>query len=576
MSFLSFLLLVLQSYEATRIVNYWESYSTESNCAFEANLTKISVENPDHCVTNSLEDSHASIELCKQQLAEKLTSRGECDVEVVTKDQAGEMLYCKNNGMTKCCIHKFKCSHKQSIKEDIGVTAFRYMKDKKSFLKKEKIKRGYRRCYPVNGLDASKCAKDCDEILADPSYPLRRHCDKMNGLLKCCVRREKAYCHECRYCCTLPFCSYKDDNRTIVVGEEYFGDKEEMEQQEISLLAIYDMRATKTFYKDYDNRCLKPEYRKDKKPKYPAKWDYYDPDDYYYATTQEALDKAKTIKFNKNFFNFEDPEVLYSFMDPKQKSIWKKTYGYDYVNMEHSLENPSEKTYVECERTRRRSKFAQTCRKDGGFFNCCVKKTWLGEFQKIRQNLTQEKLIEETVSDKKLEKENFFGSMITMTYSCAQNDKYSGDIKLKSKTKAANPFGGTMITSSSGQEHRLGWQHIFCWTFNMCASNEVFPPSFALVSSRQKFCEHEAKHASNHWYDPPAMENIEDCKKRKSLIRPCPKDTLEALNTTGERNLLFKDIHVDLNNNLIAMIKKMKTQLKKNRRRKKSKKGKKD
>ena len=61
-----------------------------------------------------------------------------------------------------------------------------------------------------------------------------------------------------------------------------------------------------------------------------------------YKNDDPLLNKvqAKTIKFNKNFFNFEDPEVLYSFMDPKQKSIWKKTYGYDYVNMEHSLENP--------------------------------------------------------------------------------------------------------------------------------------------------------------------------------------------------------------------------------------------
>ena len=38
------------------------------------------------------------------------------------------------------------------------------------------------------GLDASKCAKDCDKILSDSSYPLRQLCDKKNGLLKCCVR----------------------------------------------------------------------------------------------------------------------------------------------------------------------------------------------------------------------------------------------------------------------------------------------------------------------------------------------------------------------------------------------------
>ena len=44
--------------------------------------------------------------------------------------------------------------------------------------------------------------------------------------------------------------------------------------------------------------------------------------------------QAKTDKFDKNFFNFEDPEVLYNFLDPKQKRLWKKTYGIDYVNLE--------------------------------------------------------------------------------------------------------------------------------------------------------------------------------------------------------------------------------------------------
>jgi len=324
----------MQSYEATRTEDYWDSYSTESNCALIANLTEISIKKPDQCVSNTMEDPHDSIELCKQQLANYLKSRAECNLKVVTKDQVGEMLYCKNNGMTNCCIHKFNCENQERVNSNIAVIAYQYMKDKKAFLKKERIKRGYKTCYPIKGLDASKCAKDCDKILADSSSPLRKHCDKKNGLLKCCVRREKAFCHECRYCCTLPFCSYKDSDETIAIGEEHFGEKEETEHQEIALLAIYDLRATKTFYKDNDDRCLKPEYSKGKKPKNPGKWDYYNPDEFYYATTQKALDKAKTHTFNKNFLNFEDPKVLYNFMNPKKKIIWKKTYGIEYVNME--------------------------------------------------------------------------------------------------------------------------------------------------------------------------------------------------------------------------------------------------
>jgi len=381
MLFIYGLLLVIflwiQSYEATRTEDYWDSWNPDSNCALIANLTKISEENPDHCVENTVEDPNESIEWCKKQLAGKIRSMSECNMKVGTKDQAGELMYCKISGTTSCCIHKFKCSNFQEVNKKIKVIAFQYMKDKKAFLKKERIKRGYNTCYPINGLDASKCAEDCEKILAESSYPLRQRCDKMNGLLKCCVRRERAFCHECRYCCTLPFCSYKDIyNKTIVEGEEIFGNKL-AEEQEMSLLAVYDLRATKTFYKDNDERCLKPEYSEGKKPENPEKWDYYDPDEFYDATTQETLDKAKTYKFDKNFFNFEDPEVLYSFMDPKQKSIWRKTYGFDYVNIEDlkdPTKKPMEESYVECERTRRRSKFAQTCRKNGGFFNCCLKR----------------------------------------------------------------------------------------------------------------------------------------------------------------------------------------------------------
>jgi len=312
------------------------------------------------------------------------------------------------------------------------------------------------------------------------------------------------------------------------------------------------------------------------RPKNPEKWDYYDPDEFYYATTQEALDKAKTNKFDKNFFNFEDPEVLYNFLDPKKKSIWKKTYGIDYVNMEHMPENPLEKTYVECERTRRKSKFAQNCRIDGGFFNCCLKRTSLGEFLEIRQNLTKEKLIEETVWDRELEKSDFKGSVYSLTYSCAQYNELTGDTEVRTRTKGVNTLGGMKITTSCGQQLRLGWHQIFCWTFNMCATTEIFPANFALTSSRASFCEQEAKLTTTAWYDPAAIEYIEDCKKRKSLVRLCPKDALKALNTTGRINLGFKTIHDGINNNLKPLLKEMKAKLKRSRRRKKKMKGKKE
>jgi hypothetical protein len=40
---------------------------------------------------------------------------------------------------------------------------------------------------------------------------------------------------------------------------------------------------------------------------------------------------VETIKFDKNFMNYEDPEVLERFLGPDYKEYWKNTYGFDYV-----------------------------------------------------------------------------------------------------------------------------------------------------------------------------------------------------------------------------------------------------
>ena len=48
--------------------------------------------------------------------------------------------------------------------------------------------------------------------------------------------------------------------------------------------------------------------------------------------------QAKIQKFDKNFFNFEDPEVYRKFVNPNETDIWKKTYGYDYA-CTHKLPN---------------------------------------------------------------------------------------------------------------------------------------------------------------------------------------------------------------------------------------------
>ena len=56
---------------------------------------------------------------------------------------------------------------------------------------------GYKTCHELkSSLDASICAKDC-EFLKKQKFA--RECKDKGGLYKCCIRRDDAKCHECRY-----------------------------------------------------------------------------------------------------------------------------------------------------------------------------------------------------------------------------------------------------------------------------------------------------------------------------------------------------------------------------------------
>ena len=56
---------------------------------------------------------------------------------------------------------------------------------------------GYKTCHVLNSsLDATVCAKDCDRLKKED---FATNCGDEGGLYKCCIRRDKAFCHECRY-----------------------------------------------------------------------------------------------------------------------------------------------------------------------------------------------------------------------------------------------------------------------------------------------------------------------------------------------------------------------------------------
>ena len=71
------------------------------------------------------------------------------------------------------------------------------MTDPKGFLEKKIRTMGYQTCHVLNSsLDAAICAKDCDRL---EKHKFAKECRAKGGFYKCCIRRDKAFCHECRY-----------------------------------------------------------------------------------------------------------------------------------------------------------------------------------------------------------------------------------------------------------------------------------------------------------------------------------------------------------------------------------------
>jgi len=499
--------------------DYWsEDFDPDKNCASEDRILDLMKIDKEYCVTNAIEDPHSSIEDCKRSLSQGVMST--CSSKTEQSPKIGELLYCHSKAHTTCCLSNFTCYDYYYVNEQISDTAARYLKNKDSFLANLVKTRRFKACYPIKGLDASKCAVECESLLK--SSPLLEHCNKRNGLLKCCVRRGHAFCHECRYCCTLPFCSYINKYGDVIVEGEDILIENEAADQNIGRNAVYDLRATSTIYKGYDNRCLKPNDSKD-----PEHWEHYDPDDFYEATTKEMLDKAKTQKYDQNYFNFEDPEVLSKFINPNDTSIWQKTYGYDHVCF-YSRGEKSDlrcrvKLYKKCIKARK-SEFARSCGKENGFLKCCVGGLNLKVFHETRQHLYTEGLIKKAPAEAKVP------STLTMTLYCSYRDPSHGIIKHKYKSPSSNPIGGTVMVPYEKTKTRIDFRLNHCININLCYVS-LMGNKLHSVTSRKEFCDLQSKldlHEELRKVEG-LVETEADCMKRKGMVRICPNKTINIL-----------------------------------------------
>ena len=96
------------------------------------------------------------------------------------------MLYCKSKNETSCCFTGVLCSkdYVKDVHGDLEVKSTLFLENKR-YLKHMEHDHRYDSCHRINGLDASKCAQDCEKIALSK---FAKKCKNDGGLFKCCIR----------------------------------------------------------------------------------------------------------------------------------------------------------------------------------------------------------------------------------------------------------------------------------------------------------------------------------------------------------------------------------------------------
>ena len=126
-------------------------------------------------------------------------------------------------------------------------------------------------------------------------------------MTKLSLRRDKVFCHECRFCCTLSICTNREGtyfrnsedkplngskNKVfyLIFRKHFYLFFYQLKAVNAATGYLIDMR----MYKYPDYRCLKP------KPGLPSsQWPHYDMEQHRVAKSIEELNKVEEIPFNK-------------------------------------------------------------------------------------------------------------------------------------------------------------------------------------------------------------------------------------------------------------------------------------
>ncbi|XP_023347884.1 uncharacterized protein LOC111716641 [Eurytemora carolleeae] len=317
-----------------RGLDYWvEDYIQENNClnkeVFQNNgsvCAAVEIRN-----TDKDGESNKALSKCKDVLSLKLF-----EICIHTRlIQGGNLTYCNNGDFSfHCCATNYQCEDDwKGLTERNTAKAVQFLQDKETFLQRKVETQGFKTCHPIVGNNASICHEDC-KLFENSTF--NRQCKSRGGLLKCCIRREKVFCNECQYCCTVPFCSWNSRNVIQLAGEHDFVEEDiyapivetKPAPLKVGVQAEDMLSSLNLFYKGgSDTRCLKPDQTKNS-----SEWDHYLPEDFVKALDEKDLRKARVIKYDNRYLNFEDPEVFTGLTGLHYESIMKETYGFDFVS----------------------------------------------------------------------------------------------------------------------------------------------------------------------------------------------------------------------------------------------------
>jgi len=437
------------------------------------------------------------------------------------------------SGSKDCC----KEDRLFGIKNDIALyeDAKEYLVDKRKVLDEMVEIEGYKSCHPLDSsLDATECADDCKKFETEE---FGRKCTRNGGLFKCCIRRDKKFCHECRFCCTLPMCTYKSGNKIVTHFDNVHKDFKARE------LFFSD----KHLYKSPDYYCLKPNSHED-----PKKWHRYEAAGFRKAFNKEMLENTQTFKYDKYLYNFEDPKILAAFTknDKEARKIARKSYNFHYTAMIPGLHSTSyspskdnffnmTKCVKECIKMEK-SKFAKKCKKDGGYFKCCLSSWGLNPFEEVRNKLIDDKLIKD-------EKTHFCNRYSTKDhcYFCSANGMCTNRSYLDGKITNTFYPGKEKESKTNFDAATASLRESWCYVIDLCKyQREKLYAELTMYKeamNKEQVC--NAIYYGGHTGDYEPKKDITRCNRMVTgNIIHCPKAYKDGLDKdiVKEINMLMR------------------------------------